>query len=216
MTDDVIKLKKQLKQSHISGLALDIDETLSETNPFWFKHMYEYHKPEGLELSEVIRKYAHVDDVPDWQNEQAQKVMLDILHSNDFNESIPLIHESNVVVNEIIKNIPIVAYISARPDVVRQGTLSWLKQHNFPEAEIILRPDIYDIKHRNLWKAQILLELFPEVIGIVDDSAGIVEELKKVNYQGKLYLYGPQSEEVVESSMVRVCKTWADVLKQIG
>jgi len=219
MPEKISNLKRKLKDRGISGLALDIDETLSDTTPHWFDHMINFHKPEGFSREEIIKKYKFLEDVPEWQTEEAYKYMEQTLHSNEFNENIPLIEDAHKTVQEINKIIPIVAYITARPATVYGGTLKWLRKHNFPEAELITRPPEVSLEdfnlNKNKWKARVLEDLFPEILGIVDDNSILAHQLEALNYQGTLYLYGRQDEEFKNNEYLVVCPTWQDVLRSV-
>lgn len=217
--DKTKQLKKKLAAENIRGLAIDIDETLSDTNPHWFEHMINFHRPKGMTKEEVIEKYRFVEDVPDWQTEEAKKYMEQTLHSNEFNEAIPLIEGANKAVKELNEIIPIAAYITARPATVRNGTIQWLKKHSFPEAELITRPEDIKIEdfnlNKNRWKAGVLNILYPEIRGIVDDNPILAHELGAINYQGTFYLYGKEGAEFEGHKNVIVCITWHEVLKSI-
>lgn len=219
MNEKILKLKSELKNRGIVGLALDIDETLSHTNHHWWEHMINFHKPEELSKEEMIEKYKFIDEVPEWQTEEANKFKEQTLHSNEFNETVPLIHDANKIVQEINKIIPIVAYITARPITVVDGTLKWLKKHNFPEAELITRPKDISLEdfnlNKNKWKAEVLNTLFPEVIGIVDDNSVLIHQLEALNYPGMLYFYGEETNQFKDDEHVIICPTWNNVLDKI-
>jgi 5'(3')-deoxyribonucleotidase len=219
MEEKILKLKTELKNSGISGLALDIDETLSDTNPHWFEHMINFHRPEKLSKEELIQKYRFVEEVPEWQTDEASKYIEQTLHSNEFNETIPLIENADKAVQEINKIIPIVVYITARPATVIEGTLRWLKKHNFPEARLITRPENINLKdfnlNKNRWKAGVLNTLFPEVVGVVDDNFVLAHQLETINYHGTLYLYGREDNQFKNHKNVIVCPTWNSVLDNI-
>lgn len=216
--ESVIQLKKDLKKAGIRGIALDIDETLSDTGPHWWNHMIKFHNPEGLTFQEFLNKYEKIEYVPGWQTEEARKYIGDALDSDEFNEAIALLHESNVMVNKLTKIVPVVAYITARPENIRKGTENWLTKHGFPKAPVILRPTTYsmkDLETKNSWKAGVLKYLYPEIIGIVDDNAGLPSELAKENYEGKLFLYGPQTRQINSkdySFQVILSPDWSHVI----
>ena len=42
------QLKENLKKNGLRGLALDIDDTLSETNAHWYDHMVKFSGPKDL------------------------------------------------------------------------------------------------------------------------------------------------------------------------
>src|SRR3989344_3363563 len=219
MTDSIRQLKEKLAADNIRGLALDIDETLSDTNPHFFEHMLSFHRPPGMNKEEMIEKYRFVDQVPDWKTEEAHKYMEQTLHSNEFNENIALIKGADKAVQEVHIILPILAYITARPATVRNGTLKWLRRHNFPEAELITRPEQVSLENFNLnknrWKAGDLDALYPQVSGIVDDNPTLVHELENLNYKGVLYLYGKGNEELKDHAHVVVCSTWQKVIESI-
>jgi 5'(3')-deoxyribonucleotidase len=218
--EEVKKLKAELESKNVHGLALDIDETLADTNVHWFDHLFEFQPLEGLNKKETVEQYKFIEHVPGWGNEEALAYMGELMHSNDFNESIPLIEDANHVVNKISKFIPVVAYITARPSAVKPATVRWLQKHGFPPADLIMRPEEVavskeDLLRRNKWKAQILVDLYPQVVGIIDDNLGLAHQLTELEYQGTLYLYGKETNEFEDSKHVVVCPTWQSVLKNI-
>ena len=218
--DAVKKLKEELKTRGVRGLALDIDETLADSNSHWFDHMFEFHPLEGINKKETVERYKFVEHVPGWSHQEALDRMTALMHSDEFNETIPLIEDANHIVNKINESTPIVAYITARPQTVRAGTLKWLEKHGFPTAQLIMRPSDVgvsktDVLDRNTWKAQTLLLLYPEVIGIVDDNLGLGHELVTIKYPGTLYLYGPQRETFEENKNIVLCPTWKSVLPAV-
>ncbi|MFZ2522432.1 MAG: hypothetical protein WAX44_00650 [Minisyncoccia bacterium] len=218
--DQVEKLKNKLIGSRISGLALDIDETLADSNTHWFENMFKFHAPEGLNLKDVMSKHKFVEEVPEWSTVEAFEFMQEMLHSEEFNESVPLIEDSNHIVNKIDKLIPIVAYITARPSTVINATNRWLKRHDFPAVDLITRPHdiqatVTDIIDRNKWKAKILIDLFPYVSGIIDDNLLLAQSLDDLGYKGTLYLYGTKTTKFDHMNHVITCPTWNDVLDNI-
>lgn len=218
--DEAQKLKEILQTQGLRGLALDIDETLADSNTHWFDHMFEFHPLEGIDKKEMIERYKFVEHVPGWDSQDALNRANELMHSDEFNETIPLIEDSNHIVNKIHESIPIVAYITARPQTVRAGTLKWLDRHGFPAAPVMMRPSETGVSkedgiRRNKWKAEALLFLYPHVVGIVDDNLGLASELIALGYPGILYLYGPQTGAVGEHKNVVHCPTWKSVLPAV-
>ncbi len=191
--EEMRELKKSLQEQGRTGLALDIDETLSDTGPHWWDHMMKFHVPQGMSYEQLLKEFKFIEDVPEWSTEAAKDHIAKTLESNEFNETIPLLHESNVMVNKLDELIPVVAYITARPDSVRRGTERWLEKHGFPKAPVILRPGkpgYHGLATKNTWKAELLKELYPNVMGIIDDNPGLLDALADIDYQGTVYLYG--------------------------
>jgi hypothetical protein len=211
---EITALKMRLKKAEVKGLALDIDETLSFTFGLMFDRLVEkFGNPENLTAREIFQKYRHTDNVPYWQHDEAKKILREIVNSNEIQKELPLIENANEVVQEINKIIPVVAYITVRPQSIIHGTKFWLKKHGFPEATVIAKPNNIDRKIGSKWKARVLKYLYPEVVGIVDDSVSLVKFLGK-DYKGVVYLY--DKDEINEKRInVIPCEKWETVVKKI-
>src|SRR3989339_251105 len=158
-----VNIKKQ-------GLAVDIDETLSWTVGHWVEQMQnKFGNPENLSVKELIEKYRYTINVPYWQSDEAMKWIDSQISSNEVQENLPLIEESNIYLDKINQIIPVSAYITVRPQSIIKGTKRWLDKHNFPDAPIICRPTDIIFENGNKWKAEILNELYPKIKGIIDD-----------------------------------------------
>lgn len=218
-TDAVTELKDSLRTRRVRGLALDIDETLSDSNAHWFEHMFRHHPFDGMDRDAVIRNQRFVEDVPEWGTPEARAFIGDTLHSNEFQEDIPLVEGADEGVRSLHTAIPIVAYITARPVQVRAGTETWLRKHGFPDASLIMRDEKVNLEshsdQKNRWKIGVLQTLWPEVVGIVDDNMGLAHELERAGYEGTVFLYGPQHEVFKGHPRVAVCPTWPDVVRAV-
>jgi len=211
---EVVALKKRLKLAGIKGLALDIDETLSFTIGFLVENLSKkIGNPEKLTAKEVFLKYRHTINVPYWQNGEAEKIVDEIINSNEKQKELPLIENSSDVVAQINKIIPIVAYITNRPSLIREGTNYWLRKNGFVKAKVIMRPKNVNKKLGNKWKAGVLRYLYPQVVGIVDDSVGMLEYLNK--YKGRIFLYDLSDFEIKQKIKVIPCRDWNNVLENV-
>jgi hypothetical protein len=196
-----------------TGLALDIDETLSSTNVHWFRSMINrFGNPEGLSAEKIAEKYRYAQRVPYWQTKEAEEWMEEKRHSNEMQMELPLIENANHTVEKINKIIPIVAYITIRPHTVEEGTKHWLLKHNFPEAQVIFRPKEVPFSEGNKWKAKILQELYPKVIGIIDDNPELLTHLK-TNYKGTIFVYN--MEKINTSLHAIPCKDWKTTVNEV-
>jgi hypothetical protein len=198
---------------NISGLAVDIDETLSYTIGHLVSQLQEnFGNPENLSVKEIIEKYRYTQNVPYWQHDEAKAWIDKEIHSNELQENLPLIEDANIYLNKINTIIPIAAYITVRPTSVIDGTRNWLKKHNFPEATIITRPMEVPHSDGNKWKARILQELYPQILGIIDDNAKLLEFLDK-DYKGVVFLYDHHSYD--GKLNVVPCQNWLKVFEEI-
>jgi hypothetical protein len=196
------------------GLAVDIDETLSGTNLYWIAELQKkFGNPEGLSIQQMAEKYNYTQNIPYYQTEEALQWMDEQIGSNDMQELLPLIENANTAVQEINRMIPIVAYITVRPESVTQGTQKWLQKHNFPSAPVIARPSNVFHLHGSKWKAGVLERLYPNVKGIIDDNPSLVAHLS-ARYQGTVYLYNASACSHDHIKVIP-CKSWDDVLMQI-
>jgi len=210
----VVDLKNKLISQKIRGLALDIDETLSFTIGLMAEKLIEgVGNPENLTAFEIARKYKHTDKIPYWQNDLSKKILFDFINSNEMQKDIPLMENAKEVVNRINKVIPIVAYITVRPEIILEGTKFWLDKHGFPEAELIAKPMDIDRSDGNKWKAGVLDYLYPQVMGIVDDNPGLADFLSK-DYQGTVYLYNNTEINRTDIKII-ACENWEEVEKEI-
>jgi len=211
---EVIALKRKLRKEKVSGLALDIDETLSFTIGGLFGDLMKYFgNPENLTLEEMIRKYKHSDKVPYWQGKECGLLIDKILTDEKIQKDLPLIKNANSLANKVDKIVPIISYITIRPRVIFEITKKWLKKNNFPKAPVILKPKNIDRKIGTKWKAKVLEYLYPEVLGIVDDNPGLVKNLSK-SYKGIVFLYDHIETDRKDIKVIP-CKDWNQVLIKV-
>jgi len=214
MVTKIDEFKDSLSSKGVSGLALDIDETLSYTLLHWVEQLQiNFGNPEKLTVKELIQKYRYMDHVPYWQTTEALEWMQWARTSNKLQAELPLIENSNIAARKIDEIIPISLYLTVRPMSVVKGTVQWLTTHNFPVGSLMLRPDGTKREDGNKWKAEVLEILFPEIGGIVDDNSGLVKNLSS-KYKGVVYLYN-YDESPRQDINVIPCKNWGAVLTQI-
>lgn len=208
------QFKDKLIQKGVSGLTVDIDETLSWTIGAWVKQLQlKFGNPENLSVEEIIAKYRYSYNVPYWQTPEAFTWMEEQRNSNEFQETLPVIEGAHDALWEVSGIVPILAYLTIRPESVLKGTRNWLQRHNFPKAEVLLRPAKITHGEGNQWKAKTLEYLYPEVTGIIDDNPSLPDLLSE-RYLGKIYLYDNNHYQR-QNIRVAACKTWGDILTQV-
>ena len=210
---DKLSLVAILQAENKCGLALDIDETLSATNVYWFTKLQElFGNPESLTPKEMAMKYHYTQNVPYWQTPQALAWMKEQCNSDELQKNLSVIDGAVEYVSRVNEIIPIVAYITARPTIVVPGTEYWLKVNNFPKAPVIAKPlDITE--HFTSWKAEVLQSLYPSVLGIVDDHPGMVDQLP-TDYHGTIFLITHQDHPRTDITVV--CgMDWPKMYEQI-
>ena len=191
------------------GIALDIDETLSNTIIYLVEQMMGlFGNPEKLSAEEIIKKYRYTWNVPYWKSSEAVTWLDKVLTKKDIQLDFSVCDGAKEYVKKIHEIVPIVAYITARPEMVSGATKIWLDKHGFPDAPIICKSNTDYGVHGNEWKAGVLKSLYPKVKGIVDDNAGLTEFLE--DYEGHVFLYNNEASERGIS-----CSNWEAVYDEI-
>jgi hypothetical protein len=201
------------------GIALDIDDTLSDTLHHYIGRLLEkFGSPEKMTVDEIIAKYTFTARVPFWQTSEIKEWLEQSSISNKDQEALPVLDNAVEVVKKINNVVPVRMYITSRPSLVVEGTTRWLASKGFPDAEVITRSHSQQKIDGNAWKAEILKARFPSIIGIVDDNPEIINALGD-DYQGTIYLFGPHADEYIkkygQKNNVHSCPTWDDVLAAI-
>ncbi|OGH11022.1 MAG: hypothetical protein A3B38_02415 [Candidatus Levybacteria bacterium RIFCSPLOWO2_01_FULL_36_13] len=196
----------------MKGIALDIDETISYTVEYWVRQLSKkFGNPKNLTPREIFEQYRLIQNFPHWQSKEAQDWIDKDRNSNEIQKDLPLIKNSNHSVNKLNKIIPVVCYLTTRPQSVLEGTTYWLEKHNFPKAKVIGKPAKITYEDGTKWKANMLQKLFPQVQGIVDDNLHLIDYLPKT-YKGYIFLYDIKNFSSDFKNVI-VCPTWEDVLE---
>ncbi|WP_368487504.1 hypothetical protein [Clostridium sp. BJN0013] len=213
MNSNIVAFKKQLENSGTKGLVIDLDETLSWTIHYMAGELAKrYGNPQNLSVEELReRMIAH--DVPFWNVEEIRKWGLLALESEEMTEEYPIIEGSDKAVEKIDHVILVVGYLTLRQTSIRDATKRWLKKHGFPDAPVITRPNNLKLEEGMKWKADTLAYLYPQVIGLIDDTLDIFNYLPG-SYKGTIFLYG-QTDYPKSDLNIIPCKTWDDVYKKV-
>lgn len=206
-------LRKELELGS-EGLAFDLDDTLCSTRLAWFQKKSElFGNPEGLSPSQLQKKWGHTNQVPYWQTPEILAWSERFRESNEVQENLPPREEALHYIPLIEKIFHLKVYLTCRPESVRLGTERWLEKYHLPSAPLILRPSEVSYHEGNAWKAQMLEQLFPTVLGIVDDEPKLAEAFS-ADYRGTHFLYGSSVAPRTEID-VRLCPTFEEVLRQV-
>lgn len=215
ITQEINDLKNYLKDNNITGISLDIDNTLSSTNEFWFNEFTKkFGNPENLDFKSFTKKYEYIEKAPYYQTEEAMNYIYEMTNSHSAYSELTILDNSSHYVEKLNKIVPIVAYITMRPQVVNKTTQEWLDKHNFPKATLISRPDHFTYHDAIAWKQEVIEELFPNVLGIVDDSQSVATKMSS-SYKGKIYLYNCDKKDFRTDIKVFSCLDWQCVINQI-
>lgn len=207
----VSELKASLINSGCRGLVLDIDETLSATNVAWFRKLEkQFGNPDSRPLKDLIAEYHLAEHVPFWQTEEALEWMQQQRDDPKAQDDLPLVPGAVEGVHALRKVIPIVGYCTVRPVNTDEDTIEWLRENGFPDLPVVAKPVDVPFSEGNKWKAAALHELWPEVMGIVDDNP-MVPSFAGKDYPGTIYLI-TYTECPPEASHAIPCSSWPDVV----
>jgi len=186
MNSDIVAFKKQLEDSGTKGLVLDIDETISWTQPHLVRELLKlFGNPRNLSVEEACESMVRTRELPFEKPEAAIKWIVRALNSEERTEEYPIVEGSEKAVERIDHIIPIVGYLTLRKTLVRDATKRWLKKHGFPDKPVITRPNNSKTGEGMKWKARTLAYLYPQVIGIIDDNPDILDYLPS-SYEGTI------------------------------
>jgi hypothetical protein len=118
-------LISSLQEEKRRGIALDIDETISWTIGAWLEILLQkFGNPENLSVEDMANKYHLAQNVPYWKdNPGVQEWMKQTRTDNNMQKNLPLITNALETIKEIHKDIPILAYITVRPQAVLSGNM---------------------------------------------------------------------------------------------
>jgi hypothetical protein len=94
----------------------------------------------------------------------------------------PLLHQGHETVTKLAEVFDIV-YLSGRPERCREDTLAWLRRHDLPGGEVLLRPP-GDHRPARLVKVEALRRLSAEriVAVLVDDDPLVLDAARDAGY----------------------------------
>lgn len=210
-----VKTKKKDHQFRLAkGIALDIDDTLSDTRYRLIRQMRAlFGNPENLTTGEITKKYHLLDHIPYWQSAEIITWIKKIVDSDEANRDFPLMENAQRMVAKIDKSVNISCYLTLRRKKVINGTARWLKKHGFPDKPIICRPDNLEYDDGHAWKAKVLAEN-PKLLGLIDDNEKIIKHLPE-DYAGVIFLF--RHKEYKHDSKLKIipCKNWYAVLREV-
>lgn len=212
VVERVEDFRLQLETLGTTGLALDIDDTISYTLKVWGKHLMEmFGNPEGLTVDEIFQKYGYFQNY--WRDPEALAWMEAAINDDELQEEFDVIDNADIIVPQIHLIKPVLLYATNRPATVMRGTINWLKKKAFPKAGVIARPVGISQSEGYEWKAKILEYLYPYVEAVIDDNVKLIEKLPE-DYKGKVYFFG-HSNKPRNNIGVVPCFDWREVLDKM-
>ena len=91
---DQVSFLEQLISKGLKGIALDIDETISDTGIDFFSRLLKEFPIVGNPTpKELIQTYKFTEAVPEWQTEEAKRFMNEYRTSNKIQRTIQVMLE---------------------------------------------------------------------------------------------------------------------------
>lgn len=115
--ESVLQLKKKLINKNISGIALDIDETLCSTCELYIgKAIEKIGNPTKLSPNELFKKYKLLQNLPFYNKEELIKCIEYLINDEDIHFNVEPFENVNIEIKKLHENLNVVAYITARPN----------------------------------------------------------------------------------------------------
>jgi hypothetical protein len=191
--------------------AVDLDETVFNTVLVWMELLSDqFGGHGGLTPRELVCAYRHTNEVPAWKGrEDVEAFMVRARRDHDIHVKLPLI-EGAVEGLQALASWADLVYLTMRPEEVREATQQAIILNQLPDGQVIM-PDIgMPLADRPRWKGTLLHEMYPSLVGIVDDSPDVVQKIPD-GYQGTVLLFG-HDQPLRSDIQVIPCPTWRDVL----
>ncbi len=200
-------------QSQPTGLAFDIDDTLSSTSDGYFDLLNLTHPAPTYLTKELFRKkYARTGEVTHWRSIQdAYDLLISKVNCPQFHyELSPFPHA--IEQTTILNNHNFFAcYLTARKEDMRELTQRWLDEQGFPKKPLIMRDNTIEFSNHTQWKTAALHSLYPYIQGLIDNDARILSHLQQRSYPGNLYLFGLSPHEYNGNGTITVRETWREM-----
>jgi len=196
------------------GILLDIDNTLTRTSWSFFSGIAErFGVPAGETVEGLYNRYHYSWRVPHWQTDETARWASEQEWSNEFHAKMEAINGASDGVTALSKIVPVSAYVTTRPESMREVTAEWLSRHGFPDAPMMMRPSDILPKAGNQWKVEQIKACLPNTFGLVDDHADIVRGLSN-GYGGRVFHFSA-NQFVADSPKILPCSDWGEVVRVV-
>ncbi len=197
----------------LEQLVVDIDCTLADTRPAYFRTLTPLFSSQGTDWQELMAKYRYSSYVPEWQSPEAQAWVERFRTDQETQENLPVYPGAQEGMIELQKIVGVYAYLSARPEDVRDATRRWIQKNRFPDKPLILKPKSRR-ENDSEWKARRLIGLYErnQASGIVDDDRNLGRILMEMEYLGTVFAL-----ECIEQPHERIisCRDWKEVIQKV-
>lgn len=212
----VYELKRKFQSEGIAGLAVDIDDTLSQTSRKFHETLNEmFPAPAHVTVEAARKQYALTGKVLHWQEiPEALKYAKSFVDDPEFHSYLEKIEEAEAGMQKLHQRRLVRCYHTARLELMRDITERWL-QGNFPDLPLIMRPEHINHAGQAQWKAEVIKYLYPEIQGIVDNDARIARILEQCGYEGKVFLVGTDEQSYQPNKTIIPVESWSDLTKII-
>merc|ERR1712012_844151 len=96
--------------------------------------------PEGLSAEQICSQYRLAQYVPCWRDSpDAQEFMQQLRDDPQEQLGIKPIEGALESVRKLQEVVPVVAYLTVRPQSVAEVTKEWLQKHGFPDLPVVAK-----------------------------------------------------------------------------
>jgi len=208
------ELINKFASAGLSGLALDIDSTSADTAYILVeKGFEEFGNPYNMSARDVIEQYRYLQDIPFWPHDKIEEFINYWCYNSDFQKDIPLIERASEFIWKIDAIIKILLHLSARPPIVYPGTYYWMQNKDIPKVDLrFSTPEEGHLNNRNEYKARELLELYPYILGIIDDHPELLSYFP-YDYEGTIFVFDYKEKHTHPRAIC--CSDWEHTFYEV-
>ena len=194
---EVYDLKGRIRGRGPQGLAVDLDDCAFECSAGFIKELSkEFPPPFEITLDQAKRHYTLHGKPIYWHTlPEAVQFYTELAKSPELHGGLDLTPDAKLVLNNLDRKCLMGCYATARGEHMRKVTKDSITDNSLPRKPIIMHQTNNGFSHHTIWKAHVLMYLFPEIQGAVDNDTRIARVLEELDYQGTFFLFGPGSEE---------------------
>jgi len=208
------KIKRRLSDLGIKrGLAVDLDDTCFDTTRAYHEGLSANFPAPADVTIEVLRmtyslhgSLAYWNDIP-----EAVTRAHALMENTTFNREIHPLAGASAAVRRLQERGIITCYKTARREQMRGVTLEALAKHGFPDLPLMMLEEDYPGWGHIEAKAMSLHASYPQILGIIDDSARLAKAVEQKGYPGEFFLFGLGAAHYQpQNGRVHLARDWQD------
>lgn len=190
------------------GVVVDIDDTLAESALSCAEAILnEFPDSTSRTARSLIEQYRQPGAVPFWQQSEIQKRIAWYFNNDAFIRSLTVIEGAVEGIKSLTRSEQLAFYITSRPQSLQTVTQEWLEEQGFSQAPVLTRDPLVTDPD---WKLQYLVEHFPNMSAIIDDSWQPLVA-NNPGFKGKMIFFERYGEQLDDVERIHWVQSWQEV-----